>query len=185
MASSPIDVLKVLKLLGEVYPNYQLSGSAVAIYVRMLSDLPAELIEQAALDHISRSTFFPTIAELRSAAFDILEAVQQNPSAYDAWRQVQMAIRCVGHVGQPVWDDPLTKKVVDDLGWRHLCLSENPIADRSHFIQAYQALVERRRIEQRRPLEVQQFIALQAGSQPELPAQLTEENPTNQQLTGA
>jgi hypothetical protein len=180
MASSPIDVLKVLKILGEVYPNYQLSGSAVGIYVRMLSDLSADLIEQAALDHISRSAFFPTIAELRSAAFDILEATQQNQSAYDAWSQVQSAIRSVGHVGQPAWEDPLTKKVVDDLGWRHLCLSDNPIADRSHFIQAYQALAERRRTAQRRPLEVQQFIALQTGSQPELLVPLAEENPTNQ-----
>ncbi|MFZ6029376.1 MAG: hypothetical protein ACOYYS_16820 [Chloroflexota bacterium] len=44
-------------------------------------------------------------------------------------------------------------------GWRYLCLSENPVADRSHFIQAYQALRENARREGRRAQQVTEFIA--------------------------
>ena len=172
MTTQPFEALKVIQMLGEVYPGYKLSKGGIKTYVRLLADLPPTLLEQAALDHIARSAFFPTIAELRSAAFELLESAHPGPSAYDAWGQVQEAIRKIGHIEQPTWDDPLTDKVVGSLGWRHLCLSDNPIADRSHFVQAYQALAERHRQAQRRPLEVQRFVALQAGSFPELPQKL-------------
>jgi len=56
------------------------------------------------------------------------------------------------------------------LGWRYLCFSENPVADRAHFVQAYQALAERQRYSTRRLQAVTQFIAaLKAAHQPLLP----------------
>jgi hypothetical protein len=168
MATQQLEALKIIQMLGEVFPSYQLSKGAIKTYLRLLADLPPDLLEQAALDHMARSAFFPTIAELRAADFELLESAQPGLSSYDAWGQVQEAIRRVGHIEQPTWDDSLIGKVVEALGWRHLCLSDNPIADRSHFVQAYRDLAERRRQEQRRPLEVQQYLALQAGGVPEL-----------------
>lgn len=173
MATQPLEALKIIQMLGEVYPSYQLSKGAIKTYLRLLADLPPDLLEQAALDHMARSAFFPTIAELRAAAFELLESAHPGPSAYDAWGQVQETICRIGHIEQPTWEDPLVGKVVNALGWRYLCLSDNPIADRSHFVQAYQALAERRRQEQRRPLEVQRYLALQDGGLPELPGQAT------------
>ena len=167
--ATQIDVLKVLKLLGEAYPTFQLSRTSIEVYVGLLTDLPAALLEQAALEHISRSAFFPTIAELRGAAFDLLEAAHPSISAHEAWLVVQDEIQRTGHAGQPEFTDPLLIRAVDALGWRQLCLSDNPIADRAHFVQVYQALLERRKQEQRRPLEVRRFIALQAGSPAALP----------------
>jgi hypothetical protein len=165
--ASEMEVLRVLKILGDIYPSYHLSSSAVEIYVRLLADLPGEVLEQAALEHISLSTFFPAIAELRSAAFDILEAITPLPSDYEAWAEVQAEIRRVGHVGQPQFSHELTDKVVALLGWRYLCLSENPVADRSHFIQAYQALRNGKQQELRRLQVVGEFIvALKAAGKP-------------------
>ncbi len=78
--ATQIEILRVLKILGELYPAFQLSSSAVEVYVQLLADIPGPVLEQAALEHIGRSTFFPAIAELRSAAFDILEIGQPDPN---------------------------------------------------------------------------------------------------------
>ena len=163
--TSPLEVLKTVRLLGDAYPNFQLSSATIDVYVRLLSDLPAELLEQAALDHVSRSAFFPTVAELRGAAFDLLEAASPSPTAQEAWLAVLAEIERVGHAGQPQFGDPLTAQAVQALGWRSLCLSENPHAERSRFVQAYQALLERGRQETRRLPEVRRFVALQAGEE--------------------
>ena len=48
------------------------------------------------------------------------------------------------------FENPLAEQVVQQLGWRYLCLSENPVADRAHFVQAYQAMAERQRQSARR-----------------------------------
>ncbi|MFZ6027796.1 MAG: hypothetical protein ACOYYS_08785 [Chloroflexota bacterium] len=156
--TNEIEILKALKILGDVYSNSRLSSSSVEVYVQLLADIPAEVLEQAAIEHISRSTYFPTIAELRAAAFDILEAVDPIPTDYEAWAEVQAEIRRVGNAGQPQFSHALVARAVQLFGWRYLCLSENPVADRSHFIQAYQALRENARRESRRAQRVTEFI---------------------------
>jgi len=152
------EIVPILKTLGDVYPSFRLSGSAIEVYAQLLADIPGAVLEQAALDHISRSNYFPTIAELRSAAFNIIEASNPTPTDYEAWAEVQAEIRRVGHCGQPKFENPLAEQVVQQLGWRYLCLSENPMADRAHFIQAYKALLEQDRIRRYRPRVIAQFI---------------------------
>lgn len=167
--ANQIEVLRVLKILGDIYPTFHLNSSAVEIYVQLLADIPGAVLEQAALEHISHSTFFPAIAELRSAAFDILESANPIPSDYEAWAEVQAEIRRIGHCSQPVFTNPLVKQVVEQLGWRYLCLSDNPVADRAHFIQAYQVLAERQRKDARRLQLVADFItALKVNHQLQL-----------------
>lgn len=165
--ATQIEILRVLKILGDIYPSFHLSSSAIEVYVQLLADIPGPVLDQAALDHISRSTFFPTIAELRSAAFNILEAANPIPTEYEAWAEVQAEIRRVGHCRKPQFKKLITAQVVDQLGWRYLCFSENPVADRAHFVQAYQAMAERQRYSARRLKAVTEFIAtLKAANQP-------------------
>ena len=95
--ATEIETLRVLKILGDVYPTYKLSRSGVEVYVQLLADIPGSVLEQSALDHISHSTFFPSIAELRSAAFSIIEAANPVPGAYEAWSEVQVLIQRIGH----------------------------------------------------------------------------------------
>lgn len=156
--ATEIETLRVLKILGDVYPSFHLNSSAIEVYVRLLVDIPGLVLEQSALDHISRSTFFPSIAELRSTAFNIIEAADPVPTEYEAWSEVQTQIHRVGHCNQPKFNNPIAAQVVEQLGWHNLCLSENPVADRAHFVQAYQALTERERHSAHRLQIVTEFI---------------------------
>ena len=115
MASEAV-VLQVLELFTTMYPNYALTSPAIGVYVRLLEDIPDEVLSQAALDLLSRSTYFPTIAELRSAAQELLEAFAPVPHEYLAWAEVQDQIQEQGHAGKPVFSHPLVGKAVEILG---------------------------------------------------------------------
>jgi hypothetical protein len=165
--ATQIEILRVLKILGDVYPTYKLSSSAVEIYVRLLADVPGPILEQGALEHISNSSFFPSIAELRQAAFNLSDAINPFPSEYDAWSDVQSQIQYIGHESQPQFENAVTTRVVEQLGWRQLCLSENPIADRAHFIQAYRDLVNAQRYSAHRlPTGIELITTALSGSNP-------------------
>lgn len=137
------EILKLLQKLSELFPAHPLSSQAVAIYVQELAEIPAPVLERALRAHIRVCRFFPTVAELYQRAGEIQQADHPIPSGYEAWAEVQAEIQRVGSWGQPQLDNPLAAQVVEQPGWNTLCLSENPVADSAHFIQAYQALVAR------------------------------------------
>jgi len=58
----------VLFVTGQAYPNQGVSRETLDIYVRMLEDIPADLLWQAAERHMAQSNYFPRIAELHSQA---------------------------------------------------------------------------------------------------------------------
>ena len=43
----------------------------------------------------------------------------------------------------PVFDDPITQRVVNAMGWGNLCGSEDATADRARFLQGYEAVARR------------------------------------------
>jgi hypothetical protein len=169
--ATEIEILSVLKILGDVYPSFKLTNTAIELYIELLTDIQARVLEKSALDHISRSSFFPSIAELRQAAFKLVESIHPQPTEYEAWSEVQAEIRRVGYCGKPEFADPIAAKVVEQLGWRNLCTSDNQVSDRAHFIQAYQVLVEKARSSTQRLPAVNEFIAqLKSGDYPRLPS---------------
>jgi hypothetical protein len=53
----------------------------------------------------------------------------------------------------------LVKHVTESLGWIELCMSENQVADRARFIDAYDKAREARRYRQSMPPDVKRLIA--------------------------
>ncbi len=156
------EVIRVLAVLSAAYPKeaaaYGEKTVTGELYIRMLADIPGKWLEAGALQHISNSTWFPLIAELRKAAFDIQESVHPLPDAYTAWAEVQNLIPSVTHLGTPTFSHPLIQETVDLFGWRFLCLSEDMVSNRSHFIKAYEAKVEQRRASAHRHKEIADLI---------------------------
>lgn len=137
--ASEIEILQILHMVGMAYPSARIAESTLTVYITLLSDLSAELIHASACEHIARSNFFPTIAELRDGVFGMNKRLSPVPDAHAAWAEVQAEIVRIGQRGEPCFSHALIADIVDLFGWRYLCLSENSISDRSHFVQAYQA----------------------------------------------
>lgn len=58
----------------------------------------------------------------------------------DAWGDVLREIGRTGRYRSPSFADEVTARAVARLGWRELCDSENPVADRARFVQLYDQL---------------------------------------------
>lgn len=147
-------IKQVLAMLSAEYPEHvnKLSAEQLRnlrdLYTLTLADIGDDDLRAGALRHVNESNWFPKISELRKASAKLANPEHLDPA--EAWEQVCKAIPRYGitiagmdGAGIPPFDDPLTEAVVRQFGWNNLCLSENPIADRARFIEAYERQVAR------------------------------------------
>ena len=119
------------------------------VYEKLLCVMPGRILEAAAYYHIETSKWFPTIGELRSEAMALV--TKPRRTGIEAWGDVVDAMQSGGvrimasgdGYYPPEWNDPITAKVVLAMGWLNLCHSETMMADRAHFIHAYDTIAER------------------------------------------
>jgi hypothetical protein len=131
------EILKALTVLASAYPRFDLPEQTIRIYQRLLADLDFDLLKAATLQCATTHTFFPAVAEIRAAAVDLKAMADGIPSDIEAWGQVLEQMRKVGSYGTPDFSHPLVDQVVRQMGWINLCMSENQIADRARFLEAY------------------------------------------------
>jgi len=169
------EIVKSLVLFGIAHPkeaSHYKDPAVMELWVTMLSDLPSDLLMQAVHECIATLTWFPKIAEVRQAAFDIQQAIDPIPDAHTAWGEVLRELDRVGHCtmyGQELrFSHPLIRAVAEQFNWQRLCESENLVSDRAQFIQAYNNRRETLLIEARRLGQTRRFIALKAGEQKQL-----------------
>jgi hypothetical protein len=173
------EVTRVIAGLLVIYPyqNRQLTNDAerrgfVTAYHRILHDLDARLLDAAALELGGTSKFFPAAAELRQTAFGLKAVADGELTAGDAWAMVTKAIGAQGYPGgMPDHFPPLVKRAVEGMGgWKALCMSENGMADRAHFLKMYDTLEVRTKQETRMLPEVEAVVKeLADGMRPQLP----------------
>ncbi|MBU1480032.1 MAG: hypothetical protein KJ694_22145 [Gammaproteobacteria bacterium] len=151
---------KMIGGLAIAYPKFELTAPTIKAYWRILRDIPIDVLDSAMLQIASESKWFPTAAEIRAAAFGLLEQATGLPSAYDGWAEVCRAFGSVGRYRAPEWSSPIIGGAVDAIGgWAALCDSENTMADRARFVDAYNILLERERKSARMLPEVRRVVA--------------------------
>lgn len=128
------EIDRVLALLAATYPHSPLPPESEELWTQALALLPADgvwpRLQQYILNPDHR--YPPLLA-------DILVAPWADQAEH-AWLQVATAIHEVGSYGTPKWNDPACAQAVRACGgWAALCHSENPAADRAHFLRYYTA----------------------------------------------
>ena len=168
---------KILAVLEDMYPRYTLEPRVVKAYYAVLGDLDVDLLKAATLQIGSENRpFFPAAGELRQCAFDLVERQSGVPTAWDAWSEVCKRIGDHGYVRVPEFSHPLIQRTVDAVGgWLTLCMSENSIADRARFAQAYETLAQRERTQFRMLPAVREALELAGGEQRQAIEALTSE----------
>jgi len=133
----------ILRQLFSAYPNSQATVETIAVYDRLLSDIPPGDLQTVVDQSIAECKFLPTVAELRDRWHNLTRGIGQL-TATDAWGQVKAEIRRIGSWGTPTFDDPIVARVVRNMGWIELCMSEAPEGvDRAQFTKMYNELVAR------------------------------------------
>ncbi len=136
------EIRGVLKQLFSAYTNSQATAETVAVYGRLLSDIPPADLQTVIDQCLAECKFLPTIAEIRERYTALTKSLGAL-SAAEAWGLVTGQIRAIGSWGAPYFDDPLTARVVEMMGWLNLCQSENQMADRAQFMRMYQEIRDR------------------------------------------
>lgn len=131
-------IAQILNFLIDAYPRQEITEGTVKIYKETLKDIDPALLKAAVLAHISKSLWFPSVSELRDCAASLIEKATGEPDAFTAWDEVWRKISLVGSYGTPEFSHPRIERTVRGIGgWRTLCMSENSIADRARFVEAY------------------------------------------------
>lgn len=144
------EIVDLLAVLSDAYPSSTIRPGTIAVYATMLTDLSAEQLKVAVKLCIARCTFFPTVAELLDEIKHLDDYAQSAPTAMEAWGAVCREVcRCGQYwrydIGgqKPNFGDPVIERVVQGMGYRALCESDNPEADRAHFLRAYEIELKR------------------------------------------
>jgi hypothetical protein len=141
------EVVKIFSIFSVCYPKFIESGKEelmLEVWHSLLKNYPYELVKHAAETHIKSSRFAPTI-------HDIIQHITEYENigkldAMTAWGKVLKAIRDYGYYRETEAlhsMPPDVAGVVKAMGWQTLCQSENEIADRAHFIKAYDTMQKR------------------------------------------
>lgn len=163
--TTPKQVRQALMVVMPLFANYKppLTDEEVqafeAAWHRQVGHLDVELLNLALSDAAGKSEFFPTPKAVLDSAARITQPVARTGE--EAWGDVLRAVAEYGYLHPPVellegadarrpWTfaDKRTLAVVKQMGWRHLCLTEDETLQ-WQFIHAYKALSERETVEAR------------------------------------
>ena len=138
------EVAKLLVVLAASYPKFEVDDLKVQVWYEMLGDLDYDVANIAIKKIIMLNTFPPAIAEVRKAAIEI--SSPRGLTAAEAWGEVVKAVRNYGYYREKeamASMSPITAQVVRYLGWREICLSEEPEILRAHFLKMYDQVAAR------------------------------------------
>lgn len=149
------NTMDIITRLVAAFPQNKITMATIEVYCEDLADMPTDLLRLAAAECRSRHDWFPTIHQIRQAAVDLGKRANQVPSAAEAWKEVQEApidgkVRRVREA-EDGWhidnyhfqySHPLVDKVARDMGWPGKFPTDNPVADRARFLQAYEAQID-------------------------------------------
>lgn len=143
-------IARAMELLLAQWPRQPINDVTMVVYSRVLGDLPDRAVE-AAVEHVlSTNTYFPTAAEIRAVAIDIMCSKLNILSCYEAWERVVNYLRkppTIFRNGRR-WrlkplDDVTERAVAHIGGWDVLRRSENLAVERANFYRAYEDIVAR------------------------------------------
>lgn len=145
----------------EQYQDKEKLKLAIQLWSEMLKDVPYPIAELAAKKLISESPYPPVISDMRKHIAEISKPNIQN--AAEAWGEVTSCIKKYGsyrEIDSLQEMSPLTAKVVKMIGYREICLSDEPGVVRGQFTKMYEQIANREKQENLLPDTLKQQIKL-------------------------
>lgn len=115
------------------------------MWFEMFVDEEYQVFVTAIKKYMIKSPFKPTVAALREQIM-LIKNPNSDFTVEQSWKEVQDAIRyCGSYEEQKALErmSPITQSIVRSMGYKYLCLSEDQMADRAHFIQMFNAYKRR------------------------------------------
>ena len=173
-------IATALKTIKAAYPRFVVEADMVSVWASFVADMPDDLLLAAVARFISSSdhAFPPSIPEIRIQATEIKREIVGIPSAFEAWSELMSAPlpRPAGSVyrlfkdgksqdeEEYVWPHDVVGVVARRLGWpTRFPSGETEMADRAHFVKAYDAEVNKMMQAETQIPQVTRFIEQEKG----------------------
>jgi hypothetical protein len=146
------DIIKLIGICSSNFRNWPEPDKAemmLVLWTKMLGDTEYFVAEAAVEKYLAESVYPPTIADIMTRIADI--TVIKEKTAIEAWEDVKTAIRKFGWYNVKAAMQSLggtTHAVIESMDFKTLCLSEDEMADRAHFLKVYPILAARKREEE-------------------------------------
>lgn len=119
-------------------------ADSVKIWYALLKDLDYASCNAAIQRYIMTNKFPPTIADIRDGCASVKHGTVMDWS--EGWSEIMRTINRYGWCNEPramASLSPMTRKVVECMGYQNLCQSENQTADRANFRMIWENLQSR------------------------------------------
>ena len=140
-----------LKSITMLFTAYGQGGESerIAMYVEMLADIPAEVLDKVCKKAMYENKYLPSIAELVQNANNLIAEISGTdiPSWDEAWKEIEKEMNDTFVYGKPRFSSAVIQKAVDSFGWEELCTVEtkNLFIARAQLRDMYLAICEQRR----------------------------------------
>lgn len=137
------------EIIKAFFPKFQEnidSKQKKTIWYEMFEDLEFDVTSTALKKVLAESKYMPTVAEIRQAVANIKNPKNEMTGS-EAWGQIRKAIQRFGSWNvQDAYQsmDPEVRKLAKRFGFKDLCVSENIMADRAHFIKLWKQQQEKK-----------------------------------------
>ena len=147
------DIIKILCAFRQAFPNSKADSDTMLIYACALMDLDVSVLKAAMIKILQTSKFFPSVAEIRSTAEDMVDFYNKTtlPTDGEAWEEVQRQVRKIGPYSSQTWEFscPEVERAARQFGLMELCrLQENEVnTARAQFMRIYNSYQEKMKME--------------------------------------
>lgn len=143
-----------------VQPTFIPDQDAFNMWFALLGDLPYNVGSVAIQKYMLTNKFPPTVAEIRELASTITNG---DPLTWgESWERALNAVRRYGSYNEAAALeslDPQTRKCVENIGFKTLCMSENIMVERAHFQKIFDVYAKREQANKQIPPALQQAIS--------------------------
>lgn len=165
------ETAKVLAIIAAAYPRFKVDteGITLSVWHEMLGDLDYRLVQIAVQKLIYESPYPPTIADVRRQVVEIME--KDKTDATIAWGEVKKAMSMYGLYKEKealASMSERTAKVVRAIGFREICMCENPGVVRGQFMKMYETFAAREKKEALLPEKLKKQMQIIGGRKLEL-----------------
>ena len=141
--------MKILeKLRNGYHPPPDIGPETWKVYRDALSDVEPDVLRAACLLLVRTSTFWPAIAEIRSACLEVSGERANLPAVGEAYAEARRAAANFGAYAKPAAADfshaIVQRAAIQASGsWRMWCLSDNEAPQRARFFEVFKELRDR------------------------------------------
>ena len=144
------------------YPREKLlpNEQAMELWFNQLQDIPYKLAELTLNTWVATNKWSPSIADIREKATCLTQGEAKDWG--EAWREVLRAINIYGSYQELEAlesMDETTRRVVERLGFRNICMSEDIQIDRANFRMIYEQEIQRAKEDAQLPQKLKELMA--------------------------